>query len=317
MGVRSMKAAKESSKVKKMNENGEESDWECPECGSTHILEDEGALVCQECGTIVVEDIADLSAEERAFTAEEISEKRRTGRPITYSKPGKGLRTEIGALSKVSPEKRGQYYRLKKWDRRLDESKERRLKYALGEIERVASVLRLPDSVVEESSRLYEKALDEGIVEGRKIEHIVAALIYITARNQGVPRTMKEISKKTSVSQVELGQTYRHVARKLGLRIISIDPEDLLPRYARELELSGEVQAEARSILTEAEQAGVTAGRSADGLAAVALYIAARLQGVEITQKEVAEATDVTATTIRKGYQNMVEGLGLENELEQ
>jgi transcription initiation factor TFIIB len=288
----------------------------CPECGSTRLRQQEGDLVCQKCSTVVEEEVTDLSATERAFTAEEKEQKKRTGRPITYSKPGKGLRTEIGPLSKVSPEKRRQYYRLKKWDRRLDESKERRLKYALGEIERLASVLNLPDSVVEESSRLYEKALDGGVVKGRRIEHIVAALVYTTARNQGVPRTMKEISEKSGVSKVELGKTYRHVARQLDLRIVSISPQDLIPRYAKELDVSGEIQAEARRILSEAEEKAVSAGRSADGLAAVALYIAAKLKEEDLSQKEVADVTDVTTTTIRKGYQNLVKGLGLEGDLE-
>lgn len=291
----------------------------CTECGSTRIRETpEAELVCQECGTVLEEERVEQSAGRRAFTSEEREKVERTGSPITYTQPSKGLRTKIGngSMSQVSPDKRGQYYRMKKWHDRIDESRDRRMKFALGELERLSAVLNLPGSVREEASRLYEKSLEEGIVKGRNIENIVASLVYITARNQGVPRTLSEIADEAGITERDLGKTYRYVARELDLGIVPVDPEDFIPRFAEEIGLTGETQARARQLIEDSRSEDLISGRSPDSVVASALYLASILEGEELTQKEVAETVDVTEVTVRKGYRNMVDGLGLEEQVE-
>lgn len=310
--------------VFKMNEQDGEYEQDeilrCPSCGSARIRETpEAELVCQECGTVLEEERVSESASRRAFTQEERERKERTGSPISYAKPGRGMKTRIGngGMGEVSPEKRGQYYRMRKWQQRLDESKDRRMKTALSEIERLTDVLGLPDSVVEESSRLYEKALEQDVVKGRRIEAIAASLVYIVARNQGIPRTMNEISEETGVSERKLGKTYRYVARELDLRIVPVDPVDFIPRFGQQLDINGRVQARARKIIQDASEANLLAGRSPDSIVASALYLAVRLEGHEVPQRKIAETVGVTEVTIRKGYQDLLEGLGLEEELEE
>lgn len=303
-----------------MADDEQGSELECPVCGSTSFREDTktAELVCRECGTVIMDQMVDESSGPRAFTAEEREKKERTGAPITYTKADKGMVTEIGRgnMSQVSPEKRSQYYRMQKWQRRLDESRQRRMKFALGELERLTGVLNLPDSVREEASRLYEKALEEDVVKGRNIDNIVAALVYIVARNQGLPRTLSEISREAGIEDRELGKAYRHVARELDLGIVPVDPEDMLPRFAGKLGLSGETQALAREIIMEAKDEGLLAGRSPDGVVASALYISSKLEGEETPQKDIARAVGVTEVTVRKGYRHIVEGLDMEEELE-
>ena len=85
---------------------------------------------------------------------------------------------------------------------------------------------------------------------------------------------------------------------------IDVEPvraEDFVSRYASDLEVSGEVQAEARRIILEARDQGLTSGRSPDGVAAAAIYMAAKSEGEKLTQREVAETAGVTEVTIRKG----------------
>ncbi|MFB6147518.1 MAG: transcription initiation factor IIB family protein, partial [Candidatus Nanohaloarchaea archaeon] len=228
----------ESKASKKMED--EDQILSCPECGSTRLREKLGDLYCQECGMVIDEDRVKEDAGPRAFTAEEKQKKERTGSPVTYTEASRGLRTKIGSgsggMNQVSPEKRGQYYRMRKWNQRLDESKDRRMKFALGELESLVDVLGLPDSVTEEAARLYEKALEQEVVKGRKIEAIVSALVYIVSRNQRVPRTMAEIAEESDISERDLGKTYRYVARELDLRIVPVNPQDFIPRYSSKLD---------------------------------------------------------------------------------
>jgi transcription initiation factor TFIIB len=295
----------------------------CPECESQRFEEDsaQGELVCVECGTIIDEDRIDDSAEYRAFNEAEREKKARAGQPLTYTKHDMGVSTEIGKgsgeLYKVSGEKRAQYYRLRKWHKRLTKSKDRNLGFALSELNSMISNLNLPESVHEEVARLYEKAVDQGLVRGRSMESIISALLYIVARKQGTPRTLDEISDASGIEKREIGRAYRYVARELGLRILPAKPQDYVPRFAGKLQLSGEVQARARNILEEAREKDLLSGKGPTGLAAAALYIAAVLEGEKRTQREVADVVGVTEVTIRNRYKELAEKLGLEEELEE
>lgn len=302
-------------------ENGSEDpdEFNCPNCGSTQFIENsaKAELICRECGTVVDENRVKESASPRAFSAEEKEKKARTGSPITYTKAGKGIRTSIGKggeMRGVSPGKRGQYYRMQKWQNRIGESKDKKMQTALREIGRVVDVLNLPGTVKEEASRLYEKALEEGLIKGRRIERVSAALVYIVARNQRIPRTMKEVADEAGVDKRKLGQTYRYIAKELDLGIKPVKPEDFLPRFSEELGISGETQAQARKYILDARQDNLLAGRSPGSIVAAAIYLAAEQGDEKITQTSIADTIGVTEVTVRKGYRDLMEGLDIKEK---
>ncbi|WP_414838323.1 transcription initiation factor IIB [Candidatus Nanosalina sp. VS9-1] len=302
----------------KMPEKSEDANG-CPECGSSRFEEIEGETYCMNCGTVVDTDRIDTTREYRAFDSESTQKKERVGSTITYTKADKGMSTKIGEtneLNKVSGRKRGQYYRMKKWDSRSD-SREDSLQKGLSIIDRLTYELNLPKSVKEEAGRLYEKASEEDLIKGKSREASVAAILYLVARSHEVPRTQKEIGEATKVKQRKMNKTYRDLARELDLDIRPADPKNFIPRYASEVGLSGEASARARKIVKEAMDKGVTSGRSPSSVSSAALYIGALLEGDKVTQKEVAEVAGVTQTTVRKTYRLISEELGLEEEIEE
>ena len=294
----------------------------CPECGSKYFREDRrrGETVCVKCGLVLEESRIDTSPEWRAFDDEQISKRTRAGAPLTHTKHDKGLTTEIGRgrgeLFKVTPIKRAQYYRLTKWQKRLVESKDRNLSFALSELQRLISFLGLPRSVHEEVARKYEQAVDRGLVRGRSMESVIAALLYTICREMGTPRTLEEIAEASGVEKREIGRTYRYIARELGMRILPAMPRDYVPRFASMLGLSDQTQAKALRFLREAKSLEATSGKGPTGVAAAALYIAAVLEGEKRTQREIADAIGVTEVTIRNRFKEMVEKLGLQEEVE-
>lgn len=308
--------------IEKEKEKGKENKiLDCPVCGSEDIREDTetAELICQDCGTVIDEDRVEESAEPRAFTSEEREKRKRTGSPLTYTKHDRGISTQIGrggSLSEVSPEKRGQYFRIRQWDRRIAESRSRNLRFALSELQKLVDELNLPESVHEEAARLYDKAIETETVKGRKIERIVAALMLLVARSQRVPRTLDEVAEAADIDRRELGKNYRYVARQLDLRIIPARPEDFIPRFSSRLDLSGYTQAHARRIIEEAREKDLISGRSPEGVVASAIYMASLLEDEKRSQKRISDTIGVTEVTIRKGYQDFVEGLGLGEEME-
>jgi len=294
----------------------------CPECGSKHILIDttRGEKLCAKCGLIITEDMIDTQQDWRAFDTEQLEKTARTGAPLTKLRHDKGIGTEIGKsqaeLFKVKSQKRSQYFRMKKWQKRLVSSKDRNLGYALTELERLSSFLNLPKNLQEEVGMMYEKALEEGIVKGRSIEAVIAALVYCLSREYGCPRTLAEISQASGVSRRDLGRTYRYIARKLGLRILPAKAKDYIARCATILGLSDKVQVKARQYLKKIEDHESVSGKGPLGVAAAALYISAIMNGEYRSQREIADAIGVTEVTIRNRCKDILEALGIEKEYE-
>jgi transcription initiation factor TFIIB len=299
-------------------EESERTDEEivCPECGGRLVNDAEhGETVCEECGLVVEDGEIDHGPEWRAFDSAERNEKKRTGAPTTRMMHDNGLSSQIGWQNKdaygnaLSARKRQQMQRLRTWDERFRtrNSKERNLKQALGEIERMSSALGLSQDVRETASVIYRRALAKDMLPGRSIEGIATAALYAAARQAGIPRSVDEVAAVSRVDEMEFKRAYRYVVRELGLEIAPPSPDEYLPRFASALDVSNETETRARELLRTAAEKGVHSGKSPVGLAAAALYAGALLTNQRITQDEVSEAADVSTVTIRNRYQELLE----------
>jgi len=291
----------------------------CPECGSTKLINDHerGEVVCGACGLVIDDNIVDMGPEWRAFDHEQRDKRTRVGAPITYTIHDKGLSTMIDWRNKdiygrdIPARNRAQWYRLRKWQRkiRISGATERNLAFALSELDRDSSRLGLPRSVRESASVVYRNAVENKLIRGRSIEGVVAASLYAACRRCKVPRTLDEIADVSRVSKKEVGRTYRFLTRELHIRLPPTSPIDYVPRFASELNLSGVVQSKAIEIINQAMDNGLTSGRGPTGVAAAALYIASVLLGERKTQRDVADIAGVTEVTIRNRYKELTEQL--------
>ncbi|ACM56919.1 transcription initiation factor IIB [Halorubrum lacusprofundi] len=288
----------------------------CPECSGQLASDTEhGETVCVDCGLVVEEDEIDRGPEWRAFDSSEKDEKSRVGAPTTNMMHDKGLSTNIGWQDKdaygksLSSRQREKMQRLRTWNERFRtrDSKERNLKQALGEIDRMASALGLPDNVRETASVIYRRALDEDLLPGRSIEGVSTSSLYAAARQAGTPRSLDEIAAVSRVEKDEIARTYRYVVRELKLEIQPADPESYVPRFASDLGLSDEAERRARSLLNTAKEQGLHSGKSPVGLAAAAVYAASLLVNEKVTQSEVSDVANISEVTIRNRYHELLE----------
>jgi len=288
----------------------------CPECSGTLLVDDEhGETVCRDCGLVVEEGEIDRGPEWRAFDAAEKDQKSRVGAPTTNMMHDKGLSTNIDWRNKdaygntLGAKQRKKMQRLRKWNERFRtrDSKERNLKQALGEIDRMASALGLPENVREMASVIYRRALDEDLLPGRSIEGVSTSAVYAAARQAGVPRSLDEITEVSRVEKSEIARTYRYVVRELGLEVKPADPESYVPRFASSLSMSDEAEHRARELLQNAKEQGVHSGKSPVGLAAAAVYAAALLTNEKTTQAAVSDVADISEVTIRNRYHELLE----------
>ncbi len=289
----------------------------CPVCGSLHlVVNPNGELVCDDCGTVVSEGSLDLGREWRAYSSDEWERRSRTGEPIRPGATTGSLATVIDKRDisrlKISSEGKKQMYGLNllQTRNRLSTSRERSIARAEVLLERISSSLRLPENVKEEAYAIYRRAGELGVVKGRTIESMVAASIYAAARGAGLPLELKSLSQYLGTqNRRTLAKDYRLLVEKLGLRMGAPDPAAHVPRIASKLGLSKDAQDIAVQILSQAKAMGITAGKDPSGLAAAAVYLAT-LKGTEKrTQRQVAEAAEVTEVTVRTRYRELADAL--------
>jgi len=273
----------------------------CPDCGSSRLIKDfnRAETVCLDCGLVIKKDIIDRGPEWRAFDLDQKNNRARTGAPSTFTIHDKGLSTMIDWRDRdiygkdISSGNRSQIYRLRKWQKRIrvNDAAERNLSFALVELNRLCSNLRLPNTIKEDAAVVYRNALEAGLIRGRSIESVTAASVYAACRKAGIPRTLNEIEEVSHVSRKEIGY---------------------LPRFSSKLGLSPKVQRRAIEILQMAFKSGLTSGKGPMGTSAAALYIASIQEGERRTQKEVAEVAKVTEVTVRNRYKEFEKKLGLQ-----
>jgi transcription initiation factor TFIIB len=290
---------------------------ECPECGSSELRGDYGIseVTCAKCGLVIDENLMDMGPERAAYDKEQINKRARTGPPSTHTIHDGGLSTMIDWGNKdshgrpIPARNRAQWYRLRKWQRkiRISGATERNLAFALSELDRDSSRLGLPRNVRESASVIYRTAVEKKLIRGRSIEGVVATSLYITCRQCNIPRTLDEIAEVSRVTKKEIGRTYRFLSRKLNIKLLPTSPADYIPRFASELGLSGETQSRAIEIIKNATEKSLTSGRGPNGVAAAALYLASVLNNERKTQKEVADIAGITEVTIRNRYKELTE----------
>ena len=290
----------------------------CPECdGRLEHDSEHGDRACTECGLVVDEDEIDHGPEWRAHTQKERNEKSRVGAPTTELMHDKGLSTKIGWQNKdaygntLSSQKRQQMQRLRTWDERsrTRNPRERNLKQAFGEIERIAGALGLPQSVRETAGVIYRRAHEDNLLPGRSIEGVSSAAVYIAARQANLPRTLDELEEVSRIEKLPITRTYQYVTRELNINLPPADPLEYLPRIVSDLDLSDEVEHRSRELLTTVseDEPSYLSGKNPVGLAAAAVYAGGILCNEKVTQDAVGEVADISVVTIRDRYQELLE----------
>ncbi|WP_255169198.1 transcription initiation factor IIB [Natrononativus amylolyticus] len=277
----------------------------CPEC--------EGRLrpvgvqtICEDCGLVAAEDPIDRGPEWRSF-ADDDTDRRRTGAPLTRSRHDRGLSSEIGygygSRLRVSGRKRRRIARMRKEHNRarLSSKRARNQKYAFTEIRRIVAQHALPVDLCEQACTLFTSAQSNDLLTGRSVEGFAAAAVYTTCRTRSLPRTIDEIVTVARASESELKVAYDALNRELGLQTGPIDPADYLPRYATKLDLGTAAERDAREYVEALLEAGALCGRNPSGAAAACLYLAATTRDdcEPITQAAAADVAGVSTATIQ------------------
>jgi transcription initiation factor TFIIB len=282
----------------------------CAECGGqvrTNSIE----TACEDCGLIIDEQPIDHGPDWRNPTDHPDSQKR-VGPPRTVARHDNGLSTEIGRWrdgngNQLAGSKRSRLSRMRREHSRsqFGSKTERNLAYGLGEVRRIASALGLSESIRNQACQLFRSAQNEDLLCGRSIEAIAAGSVYGACRCNGLGRTIEEIAALARVNQQRVMNAYKVLNKELGLPTQPIRPSGFVPRLASELGVSDQLRHRAQRLAVESERVDKTVGVRPSGFAAACLYKAGQECGQLLTQREVADAANVTPRTVGS-HQNTI-----------
>jgi transcription initiation factor TFIIB len=263
---------------------------------------------------VVEDDCIDHGPEWHVYEPDDRS-RTRVGAPATKLICDNGLSTRIGHGNRdsngntLAQSKQYRMNRLRKWNQRyrLRGSRDRNLSQALGEIERMAAALGLPESTQETASVIYRRALEEELLPGRSIEGMATASLYAAARHERLPRTPEEFARVSRVERRRITRAFRYLSNQLGLATEPADAAQYLPRLSSDLELEEDTIQQARGLLDRAKERNIHSGKSPSGLAAAAVYAASQLTDEKVTQEALSESATVTKLTIRNRYPELLE----------
>ena len=311
----------ESEAKPKKNQENVETTLSCPECSSHRLKRDysHAEVICGDCGLVLEDNIVDQGPVWRAFDMQQENALARGGPPMSATLPDKGLSTEISPTNRdyygraISNKNQSMLFRMRKWQRRARASKsaERNMAVAMREMQAVATNLKLPRRIQEAAAFIYRKAIQQQSLSGRAIEMVACAALYAACRQEGIPRTLTEISRHSRYSRKEISRTYQVMVKALKMHSMPPMPEDYLPRICSKLELTPKVETAARDLLRAAQDVPLT-NSVPISLAAAAIYIASIINNERRKQKDVAKAADLTEVTIRSRYKEMAKFLNID-----
>ena len=289
----------------------------CARCGKKSMLTDgeTGEMFCSKCGFVVNEKMEDGGPEWRSFSKEGGEDPTRTGPPTSLTMHDRGLSTKISPINRDSTGKplsssmKSTIERLRTWDSRSQSSEpiDRNLRQALSDLSRLKDKLTISASVVEKSAYIYRKALDKSLVRGRSISALLAASLYAACRETGTPRTIKDVADAANLKRKDIARCYRLLHHELELKMPVTDSIQCVARIASSINISEKTKRYAVEVLKKAQKNEESAGKDPMGLAAAALYLACTKNGEDKTQRDIAEAANVTEVTIRNRYKGLKE----------
>jgi len=287
----------------------------CLRCGKKELITDTetGEIFCGGCGFVLSERVESTGPERRSFYEDGVN-RERTGVGTSLAIHDQGLSTVISPTNRdatgqpLSNSMKKTLKRLRIWDRRgQNERIDKNLRQAFSELNRLKDKLSLSDAVVEKAAYIYRKAVDKKLVRGRSISGMMGSALYAACREVGTPRTLKDIAVTSNVKKGDLAACYRLLIKELDLKMPVVDSVQNVARIASKIGLSEKTRRYAIEILRKAEEDNSSAGKNPMGLAATALYIACVTNGEKKTQRDFAEAADITEVTIRNRHKGLSE----------
>ncbi|KAJ1954908.1 transcription initiation factor IIB [Linderina pennispora] len=177
---------------------------------------------------------------------------------------------------------------------------ERNLTRAFSQLSQMCQSMDLSLTIDHTARSLYQRAEARSLHRGKSLDAVLATCIFLACRQEGVPRTFKEICALTRVPRRDIGRTFKLLKDKLGA--CSMSSGDLMARFCANLSLlRGAVEC-AVELSRRARECDTLAGKSPVSVAGACIYMASHLVGQPRDAKVISNVAGVSEVTIKNSY---------------
>lgn len=237
----------------------------CPHCGSSKISKEGEKIVCMKCGA-VIEDSVISSEQESFYSYEDVIKKGRHSYTSYY------------------PESR---------------TARRNLKMAKSLINSLVNNLNLPYFVGKDAIKRYKELIQEKTVRKDVLSSTAAALVYLICRKSQIPLPLKRIVKESEANTSDIIKRYQEILEVLKIEVSPPSIDGLVLRLAKRAGLRSKSIVLAKKIASKMKESVHQIGKDPNGIAAAAVYTAAKRRDKTLTQEEIAKLASITTITLR------------------
>lgn len=294
----------------------------CPEC-SNHLIEDpsNGEYVCSRCGYVVEDSMPSLAPDFISSSLEEKMRNMRYGAPLSYSRHDNGLSTEIANTNKdfsgnkIDAIVSEQMNNVKRWHSitRRSSSKDRRLSNVLARINWLCETLSLPKVVNETAALLYRNYESNNEAKNKIVISIALAFVCLACRKIGILKSLHEIAYACNINEdrkISLAARYYRELLMNNKDKDGCEANNTISKYIAKvvnlLKLDIRVTKLALELASKTNIPLLTSGKNPNGFAAAYIYISTVLLGIDVQEKDITSAADITETTLRKRYNEII-----------
>jgi len=299
-------------------------------CGKVITDEYAGELICNKCGVVLEEKTLSYRQESTKRDSNEISSHMITMTNMKYigSSTLIGHQKSFGILDhagktipKATQDSLNRLYNSGNIQSTSCQ-KSQSIVSGVVKLDGLVHKLNLSENVSQETARLYKRAHAARIVSGRSIMGVMSACLYHSCKKLGIPRNMAEICIAANIKKNVLFSCYRAMVDSMELYCSEKNYDDTnsnsrrhandndiiakqrhircIPKIISKLNLPQRICRQAASLILLQDDYFLS-GKNPNAIAATAIYITCnhdkKFNG--ITQREISEASGITAVSIR------------------
>jgi transcription initiation factor TFIIB len=160
-------------------------------------------------------------------------------------------------------------------------------------------------SIIEEAKMLYKKLSELKISRGENRSGLIASSIYMSCKNNKVPRSAKEIAKIFNLKVTTMTRGCKKFQEIMKVNVDSTNAVDFIYRFCSKLNIDKAFRDVCKDVVVQADELGIVSENTPPSVAAGSIYLCNVLFSWNFTKKNMSEACEISQVTISKCYKKM------------
>ena len=275
----------------------------CPCCGTLEIILEDGNYYCIKCSTLV-DRFLDASAEWRFYGGDDnrSNDPTRCGLPTNELLPDSSLGSIIGFGSKETHDIRI----MRKYHMWNSMTYKERSLYNIFDTLTVNAINNgISKSIIDEAKMLYKKISEMKISRGDNRNGLIASSIYMSCKNNNVPRSAKEIAKIFNLKLPVMTKGCKRFQEIMKMNVKSTTAEDFICRFCSKINIEKGKRDTCKFVVHKAEELGIVSENTPPSVAVGSIYLCNVIFKWGINKKELSDACEISQVTVSKCFKKL------------